>query len=112
ALHTGPGWVNLPDADEGIPAIPDCPADFNLDGLLAVQDLFDFLNGYFSSNPQADVNGSASITVQDIFDFLAIYFAGCRGSSLHVAALATTKPRAITRGFVRDLWARTCAASG
>lgn len=76
-LHTGPAWFNLINPDEGVASILDCPADFNLNGVVTVQDLFDFLAAYFSSNPQADINGSASISVQDIFDYLAAYFAGC-----------------------------------
>jgi hypothetical protein len=54
-----------------------CPADFNGSGALTVQDLFDFLNAYFASDPRADFNNSGSITVQDIFDFLMAYFTGC-----------------------------------
>ncbi|MFN7022767.1 MAG: GC-type dockerin domain-anchored protein, partial [Phycisphaerales bacterium] len=52
-------------------------ADINDDGLLTVQDIFDFLNAYFGSLPTADYNLSGQITVQDIFDFLNAYFAGC-----------------------------------
>jgi hypothetical protein len=54
-----------------------CAADFNFSGTISVQDIFDFLAGYFSNNPAADINGSGSITVQDIFDFLSAYFSGC-----------------------------------
>jgi hypothetical protein len=42
-----------------------------------VQDIFDFLAGWFAGNPAADFNGVGGITVQDIFDFLAAWFAGC-----------------------------------
>jgi len=54
-----------------------CAADFNCSGSVGVQDIFDFLAGYFSNNPRADINESGAIGVQDIFDFLALYFAGC-----------------------------------
>jgi len=54
-----------------------CRADFNNSGALSVQDIFDFLAGYFSHDPRADFNTSGAISVQDIFDFLAAYFAGC-----------------------------------
>jgi hypothetical protein len=54
-----------------------CPGNFNGDGLLSVQDIFDFLAAYFGNSPTADVNASGVLTVQDIFDFLAAYFAGC-----------------------------------
>ena len=56
---------------------PPHPADFNLDGVVNSQDLFDFLAGYFADDPFADLNLSGAITVQDLFDFLAMYFAGC-----------------------------------
>ncbi len=55
-----------------------CPADFNHSGPpVTVQDIFDFLAGYFAQSTEADFNGTGGISVQDIFDFLAAYFAGC-----------------------------------
>jgi glucose/arabinose dehydrogenase len=55
-----------------------CPtADFNHDGVLSVQDLFDFLAAYFSEDQAADINESADLTVQDIFDFLFSFFSSC-----------------------------------
>jgi hypothetical protein len=54
-----------------------CAADVNDDGLVSVQDIFDYLALYFADAPGADVNNSGSVTVQDIFDFLAAYFTGC-----------------------------------
>lgn len=54
-----------------------CPANVNGSGGVSVQDIFDFLNWYFSSAPQGDFNASGTVSVQDIFDFLAAYFAGC-----------------------------------
>jgi hypothetical protein len=56
--------------------MPCCKADYNHVGGVTVQDIFDFLAGYFATNPFADANGSGSVTVQDIFDFLAAYFQG------------------------------------
>ncbi|MCC6320679.1 MAG: matrixin family metalloprotease [Phycisphaerales bacterium] len=54
-----------------------CPANFNGQSGVTVQDIFDFLTAYFSADPSADVNQSEDVTVQDIFDFLALYFGGC-----------------------------------
>ncbi len=54
-----------------------CPANFNGQNGLTVQDIFDFMAAYFAQDPRADINASGAISVQDIFDFLAAYFAGC-----------------------------------
>jgi hypothetical protein len=56
---------------------PCCQADYNQSGAVTVQDIFDFLAGYFTSAPEADINGVGGVTVQDIFDYLAAYFSGC-----------------------------------
>ena len=56
---------------------PACLCDWNLSGAATVQDIFDYLNDYFSGFPPADINRTGTITVQDIFDFLAAYFEGC-----------------------------------
>jgi hypothetical protein len=53
-----------------------CPADFNADGTLAVQDIFDYLNAWFGGSPTADFNGGG-LSVQDIFDYLNAWFTGC-----------------------------------
>lgn len=39
-----------------------------------VQDIFDFITGYFANDPRADVNGTGTVTVQDLFDFLGVCF--------------------------------------
>ncbi len=51
--------------------------DWNLDGAVTVQDIFDFLNSWFAGigeNGGADYNASGATTVQDIFDFLSAWF--------------------------------------
>lgn len=65
------GWIARLGADAP------CGADFNLDGRLTVQNLFDFLAGYFGGVCSANFNQVSGFTVQDIFDFLAAYFGGC-----------------------------------
>jgi hypothetical protein len=72
-IATGLGSVN----DLVVTRVNVCFADFNGDGSVSVQDIFDFLAAYFSSDSLADVNGDGSVSVQDIFDYLAVYFAGC-----------------------------------
>ena len=67
------GWINLDDATKFVGL---CTADYNGDGVVSVQDIFDFLAGWFAGAPAADFNGGG-ITVQDIFDFLGAWFAGC-----------------------------------
>lgn len=54
-----------------------CPANFNHENGVTIQDIFDFLVAYFAQDAAADFNQSGSVGVQDIFDFLAAYFAGC-----------------------------------
>ena len=54
-----------------------CPADFNEDEAVTVQDIFDFLAAWFAGNASADFNGAGGVSVQDIFDFLAAWFGGC-----------------------------------
>lgn len=54
-----------------------CRADFNQNGAVTVQDVFDFLAAYFAGDSAADVNGSGGVSVQDVFDFLTLYFTAC-----------------------------------
>jgi Lamin Tail Domain len=54
---------------------PCCLADYNKVGGVAVQDIFDFLNGWFGNSANADINGGG-LGVNDIFDFLTAWFAG------------------------------------
>ena len=74
-------YIGSPFGDPGAPIVatvaPACAADFNGDGHVTVQDIFDFLTAWFANQPSADFNHSGSVTVQDIFDFLAAWFAGC-----------------------------------
>ncbi len=53
-----------------------CAGDFSGDGVLSVQDIFDFLNAWFAGSPGGDFNGGG-LGVNDIFDFLNAWFAGC-----------------------------------
>lgn len=49
-------------------------ADFNGDGVVNSQDLFDFLQAFFASD--ADFNGDGVTNSQDFFDYLAAFFRG------------------------------------
>ena len=52
------------------------PGDFNRDGSVSEEDVFNYLAAWFGNDPAADVNGSGDVTTGDIFDFLENYFGG------------------------------------
>lgn len=51
-------------------------ADYNGNGEVEVQDLFDFLNEWFAGDPAADIDGGG-VSVLDIFAYLDAWFIGC-----------------------------------
>lgn len=57
---------------------PCCFADYNKVGGVTVQDVFDYLAGWFGNSVNANVSGNGVLTptVQDIFDYLAAWFGG------------------------------------
>lgn len=66
----------------GIPSnqtltIGSCPADWNADGRVGVQDIFDFLNDWLAGMPRGSANPSGGATVNDIFEFLSGWFRPC-----------------------------------
>lgn len=54
-----------------------CEADLNDDGDQTVQDLFDFLEFYFSNDSRADFNRDAQVSPQDVFDYVIAWFLPC-----------------------------------
>lgn len=48
-------------------------ADFNGDGAVSPQDIFDYLGAFFGQGPRADTNTDGAVTPQDLFDFLAAW---------------------------------------
>lgn len=54
-----------------------CPADLNEDRANTVDDVFMFLNAWFSGDPEGDFDRSTVTTVDDLFEFLGAYFARC-----------------------------------
>lgn len=50
------------------------PIDFNRDGRVTLQDMFDFLEGYLQSSPRADCNHSGSCEAGDVFEYLSGWF--------------------------------------
>jgi hypothetical protein len=77
ACFASAGFVAAGNTCGPTPQSTCCFADFNRDGVLGVQDLFDFLIAYQRGSLTADVNGSGMLTIQDVFDYLAAYFLGC-----------------------------------
>lgn len=69
-------WLRASVAGAGGDLCPaSCACDWNRSGALTVQDIFDYLAGYFGG--AGDFNASGATTLQDILDFLACYFADC-----------------------------------
>jgi hypothetical protein len=58
-------------------ALSCCQGDFNQDGGLTLQDLFDFLNAWFAQDPSADFDGFAGVNVSDIFSYIDLFINGC-----------------------------------
>lgn len=54
-----------------------CSPDFNRDGVLTVEDIFTFLNLWFSQFPTTDIDRNGLIDPTDIFTFLSAWFNGC-----------------------------------
>jgi hypothetical protein len=55
-----------------------CPVDFTGSGSVSEEDIFDFLNAWFATDPRADFNHADGVSIEDIFDFLNAWFEGCR----------------------------------
>lgn len=68
------GQVDCADM-EGFGVVACCRADWNTDGNVTVQDLFEFLVGWFGG--VGDVNRDGVTSLQDLFDYLAEYLRGC-----------------------------------
>lgn len=53
-----------------------CPGDYNSDGTVNPQDIFDYLNDWFAGASRAALTGNP-LSAQDIFVFLQRWFAAC-----------------------------------
>src|SRR5262249_21207617 len=59
---------------------PNCPCEFNHDGVLTSSDFFDYLNAFFALDLSADFDGNGSVTSDDFFGFVNCFLtppAGC-----------------------------------
>ena len=53
-----------------------CPADFNCSGGAEVEDLFEYLDAWFTNDARADVNRDG-LSIDDLFLFVQAWFEGC-----------------------------------
>lgn len=58
------------------PEVPWCPADWDHDGRVTLDELYPFLAEWFGGSCGGDVNMDGQLTVQDIFDFLGMLAMG------------------------------------
>lgn len=72
-------YESLPETDiaAGDAGAPPCVPDFDGQNGVTVNDVFVFLNAWFSGDSRADVDGQPGVSVNDIFTFLNLWFAGC-----------------------------------
>lgn len=56
---------------------PACRADFSGDGSTAIDDMFLYLNAWFSGHAAADIDGVNGVAIDDLFLFLNAWFTGC-----------------------------------
>ena len=76
-IHDTPSEsLNIFPSQFGV-SVVDCPADYNANGALEVQDIFDYLNAWFAGEGDTDFDGLNGLEVADIFAFLNAWFAGC-----------------------------------
>lgn len=57
--------------------IPDCPADFDFDGVLTFYDYLAFLSFYDTGDLRADVDRDGVLTIKDFLVFQNMFDAGC-----------------------------------
>ena len=54
-----------------------CIGDFDHNGTIMVQDLFDFIDAWIIGDFRADSDQNGTTQVQDLFDFLSSFASGC-----------------------------------
>jgi hypothetical protein len=86
-VHDQPKWQDDNYQPEGAPSIPDCEPDLNVDGIVDILDLLDFLNSFSVCNGEAGPCGTASVNadfnfdgtvdILDLLDYLLAFDKGC-----------------------------------
>ncbi len=107
----------------GVLDTPCCYADYNKDGGVGVQDIFDYLVDYFAASPDTRIAGDGTTApgLQDLFDFLGAFLGGCTPAPVNgrccVGAVCTIVPQASCNatggaGAVFTPSVSTCNAAG
>ncbi len=76
-LHTGPAWANIVDPDPKTPEVPDCLADFNVDGFVNGIDFDEYVALFEAGRPGADVDGDTFVSGIDFDLYMDHFIAGC-----------------------------------
>ena len=55
----------------------ECPADFSRTAGVTIDDLFMYMNAYFTGNTRADFDRENGVTIDDLFLYINAWFVGC-----------------------------------
>lgn len=55
----------------------ECPADFSRAAGVTIDDLFLYLNAWFTNSPRADFDHASGVTIDDLFLYFNAWFTGC-----------------------------------
>lgn len=84
-------------------ASPDCPADFNNDGLVDFFDYLDFVEPWGREEPVADFNRDGVVDFFDYLDFIAAWDEGCDVPEIEMVSVSVPPTiysgRAVTVGY-------------
>lgn len=69
----GPVAVLLTPVEEP----PQCPGDFDGQNGVTIDDLFLYINAWFTSDPAADFDGQNGVGIDDLFLYINAWFVGC-----------------------------------
>ncbi len=89
-------------------AQPVCPPDWDRNGTLAVQDIFEFINGWLGGH--GDYNRNGVLEVQDIFDFLNGWFEGCPPTNVEINLTAAPSATQVLPGPMTNGWSYSATA--
>jgi hypothetical protein len=54
-----------------------CVADFDQSGAVSIDDIFIYINAWFTGDPRCNVDNVPGVSLDDLFVFINIWFAGC-----------------------------------